>query len=249
MTSVACDLVLAFGMGKLQNQSNLLKYMGKISQGSRPDHFTKSCASAPPKCRRADRDGTGPQLSGISRRHVSSQRPAGRDNGIGGPGSPALLECRQMVLPGKICFPGRTGRGATDPINAALNYGYGILYGQIERCPGPGWPGSLCRFPARGPARQAQPDPRFHRRVSPGRWSTAPCLGLANKNVAFEQEDNICSHKETRRCWRKGHERLEAGRFEGKRHPLRAIMQMQARHVATFLRGERSTYDPFQMKW
>lgn len=28
-------------------------------------------------------------------------------------------------------FPGRTGRGATDPINMALNYGYGILYSAI----------------------------------------------------------------------------------------------------------------------
>lgn len=28
-------------------------------------------------------------------------------------------------------FPGRTGRGASDPINVALNYGYGILYGAI----------------------------------------------------------------------------------------------------------------------
>src|SRR5204862_398077 len=28
---------------------------------------------------------------------------------------------------------GREGRGATDPLNAALNYGYGILYAQVER--------------------------------------------------------------------------------------------------------------------
>ena len=28
-------------------------------------------------------------------------------------------------------FPGRTGQGATDPFNVALNYGYGILYGAV----------------------------------------------------------------------------------------------------------------------
>lgn len=30
--------------------------------------------------------------------------------------------------------------------------------------------------------------------------------------------------------------------FEGKRYPIRAIIQMQARHMATFLRGEREIY-------
>jgi len=30
-------------------------------------------------------------------------------------------------------WSGRKGRGAKDPFNAALNYGYGILYGQVER--------------------------------------------------------------------------------------------------------------------
>ena len=37
--------------------------------------------------------------------------------------------------------------------------------------------------------------------------------------------------------------------FEGKRHTLRAILQMQARHLATFLRRERSEYVPFEMTW
>lgn len=31
-------------------------------------------------------------------------------------------------------FPGRSSRPAKDPFNAFLNYGYGILYGRIERC-------------------------------------------------------------------------------------------------------------------
>ena len=31
-------------------------------------------------------------------------------------------------------FPGRAGRGAKDPFNVLLNYGYGILYNELERC-------------------------------------------------------------------------------------------------------------------
>ena len=45
-------------------------------------------------------------------------------------------------------------------------------------------------------------------------------------------------------------ERLETSeRYEQKRHPLRSIIQMQARHIATFVRGERERYDPFLAAW
>src|SRR5881409_3033564 len=37
------------------------------------------------------------------------------------------------IIPAELAWPGRETRGATDPFNAALNYGYGILYGQVEQ--------------------------------------------------------------------------------------------------------------------
>jgi CRISPR-associated protein Cas1 len=37
--------------------------------------------------------------------------------------------------------------------------------------------------------------------------------------------------------------------YEGKRVSLGNIIQMQARHLATFLREERETYEPFVMGW
>jgi CRISPR-associated protein Cas1 len=37
--------------------------------------------------------------------------------------------------------------------------------------------------------------------------------------------------------------------YEGQRQPLRHILQMQARHIATFVRGERERYEPFVMGW
>ena len=42
---------------------------------------------------------------------------------------------------------------------------------------------------------------------------------------------------------------LTAQRFEGKRYALSSIIQMQARHVATFVRGQRAVYEPFVMSW
>ena len=76
-------------------------------------------------------------------------------------------------------------------------------------------------------------------------------LGLANKNVAFEYDENKILTKETRRMLAdKINERLDAeSSYEGKRHPIRSILQMQARHLATFLRGERATYEPLVMAW
>jgi CRISPR/Cas system-associated endonuclease Cas1 len=35
------------------------------------------------------------------------------------------------IIGGKTEFMGREHRGATDMVNAALNYGYGILYGNV----------------------------------------------------------------------------------------------------------------------
>jgi len=44
--------------------------------------------------------------------------------------------------------------------------------------------------------------------------------------------------------------RLEATeRYERKRQPLRVIIQNQARHVATFVRGDRAAYEPFVARW
>ena len=31
----------------------------------------------------------------------------------------------------ELAWPGRKGRGAADPLNMVLNYGYGVLYGEV----------------------------------------------------------------------------------------------------------------------
>jgi CRISPR/Cas system-associated endonuclease Cas1 len=76
-------------------------------------------------------------------------------------------------------------------------------------------------------------------------------IGLANKNVAFTQEPDGLLKKETRLMLaEKIRERLDAAvPFEGKHYPLRIVLQMQARHVATFLRCERPEYIPFVLAW
>lgn len=244
------QLVLAFGMGKLQNQSTLLKYMAKYRKETDPALYKEL------------RLYSDEVLDNLIEMERVKQYPEYRNGtvtvdalrmelmGMEGRAAQKYWKAVKLVLPEKYGFPGRVGRGATDPVNAALNYGYGILYGQVER--------SLVLA-------GLDPFAGFLHVDRPGKPSLTldyieefrpvivdrAVFGIANKNVAFNFDESRLLTKDTRRMLAdKINERLDSDAvYEGKRHPLRAILQMQARHLATFLRGERTKYEPFQMTW
>jgi CRISPR-associated protein Cas1 len=244
------NLVLAFGIGKLQNQVNLLKYMAKYRKETDPALFRELRLSA------------NEVLDHLVELERVKNRPEFKDNtmtvddmrselmGIEGRAAQKYWKAVRQILPDKYGFIGRTGRGAVDPVNSALNYGYGVLYGQVERC-----------LVLAG----LDPYAGFMHVDRPGKPSLTldfieefrpvvvdrTVFGLANKNVWFEQDEEKLLTKETRRMLvEKINERLDSEMlYEGKNHSLRAIIQMQARHVATFLRGERSDYEPVVMNW
>ncbi len=243
-------LVLAFGMGKLQNQSNLLKYMGKYRKESDPplyEELRRCAAEVLDSLIELERIRDYPEYQEGT---VSVKDLRQELMGLEGQAARRYWSAVKLTLPEKYGFSARTGRGATDPVNSALNYGYGILYGQIERC-----------LVLAG----LDPYAGFLHVDRPGKPSLTldfieefrpvvvdrTVFGLANKNVAFEQDEKGMLTKETRRLLAdRINERLDSeAAFEGKRHPLRAIIQMQARHLATFLRGERLTYEPFLSTW
>jgi CRISPR-associated protein Cas1 len=76
-------------------------------------------------------------------------------------------------------------------------------------------------------------------------------IGMANKGTDLELDDKGLLVKKSRRAIaEKVLARLEAAeRYERKRQPLRVILQSQARHVATFVRGDRDAYEPFVARW
>ncbi len=53
--------------------------------------------------------------------------------GLEGIASRAYFHALSTVMPYGFEFNGRSRRPAHDPFNCALNYGYGVLYGEIER--------------------------------------------------------------------------------------------------------------------
>jgi CRISPR-associated protein Cas1 len=53
--------------------------------------------------------------------------------GIEGGASRTYFDALSLVMPEQFAFNGRSRRPARDQFNCALNYGYGVLYGVVER--------------------------------------------------------------------------------------------------------------------
>ncbi len=53
--------------------------------------------------------------------------------GVEGNAGREYFSCLARIMPDNFRFEGRSRRPAKDPFNAALNYGYGILYGLVEK--------------------------------------------------------------------------------------------------------------------
>jgi CRISPR-associated protein Cas1 len=248
--SLGLRLAFAFSMGKLHNQMNLLKYMAKYRKETDPGLYEELRLRATEVL---DHLIEIEQMAGypeVQDGTATVDDLRAEIMGLEGRAAQRYWGAVKLLLPEKYAFPGRVGRGARDPVNSALNYGYGILYGQCERC-----------LVLAG----LDPYAGFLHVDRPGKPSLTldfieefrpaivdrTIIGLANKNVAIEQDERDLLTQETRRMLAgKVNERLESeALFEGKRRPLRAVMQMQARHLAVFLRRERLTYESFQMSW
>ena len=235
-------LALGFARGKLGNQANLLKYMGKYRRQTDRDAYWRARDAA--LAIEALRD----RLDELPGERVDELRPAllnceGRAASIYWDAVATLLSLQQP-------WPGRQHRGTTDPLNSALNYGYGILYSQVERA-----------------VLLAGLDPYagFVHVDRPGKPSLVLDLieefrqpvvdrtvfGLVNRRVALVVGDDGLLDERTRRLLaEKVLARLEVKeRHEGHQRPLHQIVQAQARRVAAYLRGERRSYEPFVARW
>lgn len=159
-------------------------------------------------------------------------------------------QAARLIVPEEYGWEKREGRGATDPVNSLLNYGYGILYGTVERAlvqagldpfagfihvDRPGKPSLTLDFIEE--FRQAIVD-----RV---------VFGLVTRQFIVQQDQKGMMTEETRRTYAEHIlKHLDAKvRHQGKRYPLGQVIQMQARHIAAFVRGEREQYIPYRAEW
>lgn len=236
-------LARAFAEGKIRNQSNLLKYMAKYRKETDPALYRELRLVAGEVLSHViDLD----RLKGESIDAVREQVLS-----VEGRAAQKYWAAVKLVVPAGLGWPGREGRGARDPLNSALNYGYGILYGQVERA-----------LVLAG----LDPYAGFIHVDRPGKPSLVldvieefrqpvvdrTVLGLVNKGVALEQDEAGRLTEATRRMLAErvlGRLEESTERYEGKRHTLRVILQTQARHLATYLRGNRERYEPFVAGW
>ncbi len=244
-------IAMAFAQGKIRNQANLLKYMGKYRKETAPalfDRLRERAGQIEEHARELEQIKSFPEVQSGERATVEDWRA--ELMGIEGRAAQMYWDAVRQVLPEECGWSGREGRGAKDPINSALNYGYGILYGQIERAlvlagldPYAGF--AHVDRPGK-PSMTLDAIEEFRQPVV-----DRTIFGLANKGVKFEQDEQGYLTGATRKMLaEKILNRLEtAEAYEKKSVPLRIIVQSQARHLATYLRGERDEYRAFVMEW
>lgn len=234
------SLVKAFVSGKLKNQTNVLKYFAKYRRTADAAKFKEI------SCVLAGIDRLQGELNVLQASSIEQVR--GQILAIEGRAAYQYWNGVKALLEGSIDFEGRERRGATDPVNSALNYGYGILYSQV-------W----------GAVTLAGLDPfaGFLHTDRPGKVSLVLDLieefrpvavdrvvvAMINKGTKIEMDNDRLADDTRRELGRRITERLNAEEsYEGKKHKLKFIIQKQARHIATFLRGE-GKYRPFSGGW
>ncbi len=235
-------LARAFAGGKIQNQAQFLRYAGKYRKETDPALHRELALAATEVL-----DHLHPldRLTGVLTEEWRSALM-----GAEGRAAARYWGVVARLIPAELAWPGRQTHGATDRFNQGLNYGYAVLRAQV---------------------RQAillaglEPTAGFLHADRPGKPSLTldlieefrqpvvdrTLIGLVNRGFALDREEDGRLDGATRkRIVEKIQERLASAEpYEGKRQPLRHILQQQARHIATFVRGERAAYTPFVMSW
>ena len=236
------ELAVAFARGKITNQAGFLRYAAKYRQETDPEIYRELRSHADEVQEHVE------ELCRLKGNTVDEVR--GELLSVEGRAAQRYWDALKQVVPEQYNWPGRRGRGARDQVNAALNYGYGILYGQIERAlvlAGLDPYGGFIHTDRPGKPSLVFDLIEEFRQVVIDRT----VVGMATKGMKLElDEKGLLVEKSRREIAEKVLERLEAAeRYERKRQSLRVIIQDQARHVATFVRGDRAAYEPFIARW
>ena len=233
---------VAFCIGKLRNQANLLRYMAKYRKEAEPEAYEELRRLA---CEVLDHVTEIEHLGGVVVDDIRFELLSAE-----GRGAQRYWEGIRLLLRDDYDWPGRRTQGASDPINSALNYGYGILYGQVERAAvlaglDP-YAGFLHVDRSGKPSLVLDLIEEFRAPVV-----DRAILGLVNKGSSLVMDERGKLDPPTRKLLAdRVIERLEAPvRYAGKQSTLRSVLQSQARHLAVFLRGDRPEYEPFVANW
>ena len=231
-------LAKAFATGKLGNQANLLRYMVK-NRRAEPGLYeaVREAAFQIQEHARRIAELPGETVEELRETLLVQEAHAARWY---------WETARQLV--DAPDWQGRETRGAVDLVNSCLNYGYGCLYHRIEQA-----------IILAG----LDPYAGFIHADRPGKPSLVLDLieefrqpvvdrtvfGMLNRGMKLELAEGRLTDASRRLLAERITERLETEEpYQGKRHKLRTIIQLQARRVAAHVRGEAS-YRPWITRW
>lgn len=234
------ELARAFALGKLQNQANLLRYVAKYRKTQDRDVYERVRQAADEILQLAE------NIKGLKAQNVDEAR--GPLMNREAQAAKLYWQAVGELITADVEWPGRQGRGAEDVVNSCLNYGYGILYSQVQQA-----------------VILAGLDPYagFTHADRSGKYSLVldlveefrqplvdrSVLALLNKGYVPKIEAGQLDEAGRRTLAKRVLERLEAEEtHEGKKRKLRAVLQRQAQRVAAHVRGE-AKYKPYVMAW
>jgi CRISPR-associated protein Cas1 len=226
--------------GKLGNQAALLRYFGKYLKTAEPQAFAKIAEIADRliKGRNSAAQVSAPNIDSAREALLAIEGSSGRNYWSG----------VRLLLPQEVEFDLREHRGAIDPVNSALNYGYGMLYTQV-------W-GAIMNA-------GLEPFAGFVHVDRPGKPSLVldmveefrqpvvdrAVIAALGKGTAIETQAGMLTDASRRTIAQLVLERLESEvNFRGQRHKLKSVVQIQARNLAAALRGGAG-YKAFSFKW
>lgn len=240
-SEIGAALARAFVSGKLLNQADNLNYFAKNRRSRVPDEHRGLAAVAADLQRLATRAAA---LHGASAAAMRSRLMV-----IEAAAAKGYWSVLSGVYGHDYDFKGREQRGTRNPVNAALNFAYGVLQADI-------WNAAVLAG--------LEPYAGFLHVDRPGRYSLVLDLmeefrpviadrvvfALAGKGWRIKlDESGWLDRASKEKLLDALAKRLETSvTFEGKRCRLRSVIQMQARNVARHLLG-KAHYAALRQRW
>jgi CRISPR-associated protein Cas1 len=231
------DLCRWIVAGKLHNQEKLLRYFAKSREGERKSALDKGAAAL----RRLRR-------SVLAAEGNTPDEVRGEVMGLEGTGGRLYWQQIGNMLPRELGFEGRIHQGATDGVNAGLNYGYGILkahvWGAVMNAGLEPFAGFIHVDRSGKPSLVLDLMEEFRQPVV-----DRPLFSWLNKGGVLTLEKGMLDAASKENVASRVLMRLVAAeQHRGKQHQVRSIVQMQARLAASAVRGLRP-YRSFSFKW
>lgn len=228
------DIARALAVGKISSQAVNLRYLARRLEGELARSF---------KDAEIELLGYADQVKRLQAEDVETVRQ--HLMGVEGYSAKRYWATLALLIPSAYGWTGRTGRHASDDVNVLLNYGYGILYGEVQNAlilaglepyaglihtDRPGKPSLTCDLIEEFRA------PIVDRTV----------IGLVTRHYEVKRDADGRLERDFRKQFAEHIlSRLNAqGSLNGKRYQLRSIIQQQARRLASAFRNE-SLYEAY----